>query len=363
MARKANVFPSYLLHQPTGQARVRINGKDRYLGEYGSEASRILYGELVAKHAGGIQIDPFSKSKRGSTTTKSEDDTGLTINELVLAFKLYAEKHYTKDGKPTSEMSVLSLAWNPLIDLYGFTPVDSFGPLMLKSVRQKFVESGWVRNSCNSGVNRIRRIFRWGVENEMIAPGTLQKLEAVAPLLAGRTEAHDNAPRTAVDASRIEAVQALVRPLVRDLIELQRLTGSRSGELLKLTTGMIDQASGVWVAVIAGHKSVHRGKSRTLFFGKRAQAILQNYLQEDPEARLFKMTRLGYSRAVLRACDKAKIERWCPHQMRNTNSEIVRQEFDLEHVGATLGHAQLDMSAHYAGIARSKAIAVAERIG
>jgi hypothetical protein len=28
--------PSYLLHKATGQARVRIDGKDEYLGEYGS---------------------------------------------------------------------------------------------------------------------------------------------------------------------------------------------------------------------------------------------------------------------------------------------------------------------------------------
>jgi len=28
MARKPNVFLSYLLHHPTGQARVRINGKE-----------------------------------------------------------------------------------------------------------------------------------------------------------------------------------------------------------------------------------------------------------------------------------------------------------------------------------------------
>ena len=27
MARKANVFPSYLLHKPTGQSRVRIAGQ------------------------------------------------------------------------------------------------------------------------------------------------------------------------------------------------------------------------------------------------------------------------------------------------------------------------------------------------
>jgi hypothetical protein len=32
--------------------------------------------------------------------------------------------------------------------------VDEFGPLALKAVRQKFVEAGWVRNSCNSGVIR-----------------------------------------------------------------------------------------------------------------------------------------------------------------------------------------------------------------
>ena len=66
MARKANVFPSYLLHKPTGQARVRIDGKDHYLGPYGSEESRILYGQLIAKHAGGVPIDPIADSKRGS---------------------------------------------------------------------------------------------------------------------------------------------------------------------------------------------------------------------------------------------------------------------------------------------------------
>ena len=86
MARKANVFPSYLLHQPTGQARVSIGGKDYYLGEYGSEESRILYGELIAKHAGGVQIDRIAKSNRGRTTTKSDDDPFPSVGELCLAF-------------------------------------------------------------------------------------------------------------------------------------------------------------------------------------------------------------------------------------------------------------------------------------
>ena len=53
MARKRSSVPAYLLHQPTGQARCRIAGRDFYLGQYGSEESRIRYGQLIAKLAGG----------------------------------------------------------------------------------------------------------------------------------------------------------------------------------------------------------------------------------------------------------------------------------------------------------------------
>jgi len=45
MSRKKT--PSYLLHKPSGQARVRIAGKDIYLGVYGSAESRQRYGEIV----------------------------------------------------------------------------------------------------------------------------------------------------------------------------------------------------------------------------------------------------------------------------------------------------------------------------
>lgn len=39
--------PAYLLHKPTGQARVRIDGKDHYLGPFNSPESRERYDELV----------------------------------------------------------------------------------------------------------------------------------------------------------------------------------------------------------------------------------------------------------------------------------------------------------------------------
>ncbi|MFM7867759.1 MAG: hypothetical protein ACKPHU_26390 [Planctomycetaceae bacterium] len=83
MARRSNVCPSYLLHQPTGQARVRINGKDYYLGEYGSEESRVRYGEIIAKYASGQALEPFSGARKA---TGCSAECGLTTNEVVLAF-------------------------------------------------------------------------------------------------------------------------------------------------------------------------------------------------------------------------------------------------------------------------------------
>ncbi len=40
--------PSYMLHKPTGQARVRIDGEHHYLGVHGSPASRERYDDLIA---------------------------------------------------------------------------------------------------------------------------------------------------------------------------------------------------------------------------------------------------------------------------------------------------------------------------
>lgn len=113
MARKPNVFPSYLLHKQSGQARVRINGRDFLLGPFGSDESRIAYGQLIAKLAGGVQIDPIADSKRGSLPRLESDDPGSSVGELCLVFLRHAETHYVKDGKPTSEVHILRSVISP----------------------------------------------------------------------------------------------------------------------------------------------------------------------------------------------------------------------------------------------------------
>lgn len=50
--RPRNALPSYLYYKSSGQARVRIDGRDILLGPYGSEEFRIRYGEMIARLAG-----------------------------------------------------------------------------------------------------------------------------------------------------------------------------------------------------------------------------------------------------------------------------------------------------------------------
>jgi len=44
---KTPKVPTYGHHKPTGQARCYVAGKSVYLGKYGSEESRIRFGEIV----------------------------------------------------------------------------------------------------------------------------------------------------------------------------------------------------------------------------------------------------------------------------------------------------------------------------
>lgn len=59
------------------------------------------------------------------------------------------------------------------------TPVEQFGPLALKAVRDAMVAKGWTRGTVNAEIDRIRRVFRFAVENELLKDATvLNKLEA-----------------------------------------------------------------------------------------------------------------------------------------------------------------------------------------
>jgi hypothetical protein len=84
-------IPAYCLHKPTGQARVRIDGKDVYLGPHGSEESKQKYERIVRK----LITDRAALEVRARVEIASD----LTINELVARYIQHAKIYYVKDGR------------------------------------------------------------------------------------------------------------------------------------------------------------------------------------------------------------------------------------------------------------------------
>jgi hypothetical protein len=203
MPRKRSArIPKYRLHKPTGLAVVRLNGRDIYLGKHGSDQSHERYEQVIAEWLANQRQLAVRREQRGSTNW-------ISVAELVLAYLEHAEAYYTKNGTPTGEYNNIRDSVRQLSKLYGRTLVVDFGPAQLKAVRQAMIRDDLCRNVINCRVNRIRRIFKWGVGNQLVPPDVLQALQAVDPLKRARVNGGSKVQRLAgekcsADRFRIE---------------------------------------------------------------------------------------------------------------------------------------------------------------
>ncbi|MBC7821556.1 MAG: hypothetical protein IAG10_32120 [Planctomycetaceae bacterium] len=166
-------LPVYRHHKPSGQARIRWQGREIYLGKFESPESRQRFAELLTKIVTGATLD-IDVAARRTRNNAPEHEGRLSINELCVLFFKHAEQHYRKDGKLTSEYDLLTLAIDPLKELFGMTPVEEFGPLALKAVREAMVAKGWTRGTVNAEVGRIRRIFRFAERGSQFGSTALE---------------------------------------------------------------------------------------------------------------------------------------------------------------------------------------------
>ncbi|HMF10936.1 MAG TPA: hypothetical protein VKE94_01480 [Gemmataceae bacterium] len=77
---RLDFVPSYRRHKSTGQGVVTLNGKDPYLGGYGTAASKANYDKLVAE---------WLASGRALPTA-----SGQSLSEVALAYLRFAEDYY-----------------------------------------------------------------------------------------------------------------------------------------------------------------------------------------------------------------------------------------------------------------------------
>lgn len=380
--------PKYSRHTATGNAKVRIDGKDHYLGPYGSEESKKLYDELIARWlCAGLK----------------PDSVNVTLNRLCVLYIEHAESYYRKDGNVTSEVASIRTALKMLLRQFGRLPVNDFSPIKLKKVREAMIAAGWVRTSINKQVRRITRMLRWGVESELVAPDVHTACKAVPGLRFGRSAAVESDKVKPVLMDDIQAVEPFVSRQIWAMIQLQLVTGMRPGEVRSIRMCDIDRSNDVWEYKPASHKTQHHGRNRRVFIGKKGQDIIRQFLKADQTARLFsprdaerersderrenrvspltpsqrarkhkerplktagnQYTKDSYNRAITRACEEAEIDSWAPNQLRHNAATEIRKTHGIDVARAVLGHSSMDVTEIYAEIDFDKARAVIGEIG
>jgi len=389
-------------------AYTTVNGTRRYLGRFGSCESRDKYAALLVE-----------LRTHGGHTKVSQNE--ITVSEVAARFMEHCNRYYRRtDGQSTREAEQVALALRFIINLYGRTPAAEFGPLRLEAVRGTMIDAGHARQYINREIHRIRRMFRWAASKELISTGNLEALRTLPGLRAGRTDAREADPVLPVADEIVEATIKHATPTVRAMVNVQRYTGMRPGEVCIMRARDIDMSGDVWVYRPHQHKTQYRGRQRTVYLGRRAQDAIRPYLRNNIQGYLFspiqseqerrealhanrktplscgnapgtnrretprkspsdRYTTQSYGQAVAYACRKAfsapegttgealrqwrRDHRWAPNRLRHTFATRVRREHGLESAQVLLGHSRADITQVYAERDETKAIEVARKIG
>src|SRR5665213_1255014 len=237
---KANA-PSYCLHRPSGRAYVTIDGRMIYLGKHGSAESRVAYDRTLAEWLANGRRLPVAASNDANPSSGYP-----AVSVLIEAFWRHAQVYYTK----------------PVLD-------DAGNPVMNEDGTTKLIASGQL-TAYRYALRPLRRLYGGMKVSDFGCP----QLEAIREAMinprtdaAGKTEAGWARTHVNRQIGRIKHVfgwgvtKKLVPASVHD--ELERLPGLRKG------------------------KTREHDIDREIPIGPRARALIEPYLDRDPQSFLF----------------------------------------------------------------------------
>src|SRR5262245_33563891 len=225
MSRRNHV-PVYRLHKQSGQAIVTLpdgfgGRRDVLLGRYGTQESRKEYARVLTEWE--------SNGRRLPQPAAASD---ITVNELALAYWRHAYDYYGWAQEPKrGDRASLKSALRVVRNLYGHTLARDFGPLALKACRARMIRKDWARTYINAQIDRVRRMFRWAAEEEMLSGGVYDNLAKVTSLRKGKCKARESDRVRPVRDEVVDTTLPFLHPVPRAMVELQRLTGMRPGEV------------------------------------------------------------------------------------------------------------------------------------
>ena len=420
MGRRRNgELPRYRLHKQSGQAVVSLplgNNKyrDMLLGPFGSDESKQEYARVIGEWlaSGGLVVPRLNGQF-----------PDLTVSEICLLFWKHAQAFYRlANGSPSGELDHFKYALAPLKQLYGHTPAKHFGPVALKAIREKMIQSSRLcRKTINQRIEHIKRMFRWAASDELLPASIYDALRTVPGLRRGHPKTRETPKVRPVSDEHVEAILDLLCPQVAAMVQLQRLMGARSTEICVMRTRNIDRSGAVWWyridpnevdshgRMIEIHKTAHHETSdgsavvKALPIGPKAQEVLLPFLRDNPDEYLFqprearhqqneerkkrrkspmtpsqrarkqkssprrapreKYDHNSYARAITRACELAGVPHWHPHQLKHSCGTEIRAGFGAEASQVFLGHSKLSTTEIYAEANRRQIEKIALELG
>jgi integrase len=239
---KTGSVPSYRHHRARNLAVVTVDGRDYYLGAYGSPDSHRKYEALVRswrerqdnpEPLGGQLLVPNNRP---------------TLNEVILAYLKRVEKHYRLNHGRNKEAGCVSDALVVLQGCgYGPEPADSFRPKDLKKVCEAMIAKKWSRGYINHQVIRLKRMFAYAAEEDMVPGSVYHALLAIKGLRKGTPGVREAKKVKPVPIDHVKAVLKKAHKMLKAMLLFAWHTGARPGEVCALKPCYLDTDDRVWL--------------------------------------------------------------------------------------------------------------------
>ena len=314
---------------------------------------------------------------------------GKTVAQVCEQF---LEHEKTMQNKSAGEIRNCRYAFAPLVELYGDEPAVELGAgELIRWQRHCREERGNCANTINSNAGRIVRAFNHAAKVGDLPRKQVAELQLVEPLSPYTPDGEpEREPVRAVYRDDVEATLEYLPEAAADLVRVMLGCGARAGELVRMPADELQEIEPeVWAWFPSAHKTSKRSKNakkrpRSIVFGPPEIAIIAKRLgpyqirqertigapvvrivpdQLPPHNLVFRKPnytgnnahrsgrpwdRNSFRQAIHRACKKAGVDRWSPHQMRHAAcSELYNSGIAIADVMQMLGHTTMATTENY----------------
>jgi integrase len=306
------------------------------------------------------------------------------VGELMQRYLQWAQNSLRKTRDGLDNADVLKIHRTiKFLEPYSDWPIDDFGPDELRAIQKTLIESEYkagktkkryTRRGVNDTINCIRTAWRWGLGRGLVKIENVELLKEVKQLKIGQDNVHENTRREIVTDKDFHKVLTKANPVVRDMLSLIRLTAMRPYEVCEMRPyDILTNDKECWLYIpgrdkspIGDHKTARFDRIKVIPLTAAAQKILKprikkfalkEYIFKPQEAvkdlkRLIVKTRDKYDhntlcRACKRACERAKVKKVLPYDLRRTAATGTRALLGKEAAKVLLGHTKTDTTDIY----------------